>query len=152
VARTGLERAELADAAGPRHRPGTYRRDRKCGLLCGEQHYRFVRLSAGRNRIQTNGPAPAKGFWALPIGDGGTKGGATYRFRSENGNACVEWLPTAFPFAEGARVRIRLPPAVSQQTFGSSQDGARAADKAAARSPASFLRGIIQCRLAGGMA
>jgi hypothetical protein len=22
-------------------------------------------------------------FWALPIGDGGTKGGATYRFRSE---------------------------------------------------------------------
>jgi hypothetical protein len=24
-------------------------------------------------------------FWALPIGDGGAKGGATYRFRSENG-------------------------------------------------------------------
>jgi hypothetical protein len=22
-------------------------------------------------------------FWALPIGDGGTKGGATYRFRSK---------------------------------------------------------------------
>src|SRR6266478_519100 len=27
-----------------------------------------------------------------------------------NGNACLEWLPTAFPFAEGRRVRIRLPP------------------------------------------
>ena len=37
---------ELA-AAGPQHRRGTYRRDRKCGLLCGEQHYQFVRLTAG---------------------------------------------------------------------------------------------------------
>src|ERR1700758_1500000 len=27
-----------------------------------------------------------------------------------NGNACLEWLPIAFPFAEGPRVRIRLPP------------------------------------------
>jgi hypothetical protein len=36
-----------------------------------------------------------------------------------NGNACLEWLPTAFPFAEGPRVSVRLPPAVSQQTFGS---------------------------------
>jgi hypothetical protein len=30
-----------------------------------------------------------------------------------NGNACLEWLPTAFPFVEGPRVRIRLPPAES---------------------------------------
>src|SRR6266478_5959964 len=30
-----------------------------------------------------------------------------------NDNACLEWLPTAFPFAEGPRVRIRLPPALS---------------------------------------
>jgi hypothetical protein len=30
-----------------------------------------------------------------------------------NGNACLEWLPIAFPFAEGPRVRIRLPPARS---------------------------------------
>src|ERR1700738_4958189 len=29
-------------------------------------------------------------FWALPIGDGGTKGGATYRFRSENGQCLPE--------------------------------------------------------------
>ena len=28
-------------------------------------------------------------FWALPIGDGGTKGGATYRFRSET--AMLTW-------------------------------------------------------------
>src|SRR6202048_4886616 len=28
-------------------------------------------------------------FWALPIGDGGTKGGATYRFRSET--AMLDW-------------------------------------------------------------
>ncbi len=29
------------------------------------------------------------------------------------GNACLEWLPTAYPFAEGPQVRIRLPPAGS---------------------------------------
>jgi hypothetical protein len=28
-------------------------------------------------------------FWALPIGDGGTKGGATYRFRPET--AMLAW-------------------------------------------------------------
>jgi hypothetical protein len=32
-----------------------------------------------------------------------------------NGNACLEWLPIAFPFAEGPRVRIRLPPPASRQ-------------------------------------
>jgi hypothetical protein len=30
-----------------------------------------------------------------------------------DGNACLDWLPTTFPFAEGPRVRIRLPPAAS---------------------------------------
>src|SRR5215813_12471760 len=52
-------------------------------------------------------------IWALPIGDGGTKGGATYRLRPRDGNACLKWLPLAFPFAEGPRVRIRFPPAKS---------------------------------------
>ena len=32
-----------------------------------------------------------------------------------NGNACLEWLPIAFPFAEGPRVRIRLPPPKSHE-------------------------------------
>src|SRR5262249_1763502 len=32
-----------------------------------------------------------------------------------NGDACLEWLPIAFSFAEGPRVRIRLPPAASQE-------------------------------------
>ena len=49
----------------------------------------FARLSAGGNWIRTIGPAPARLFWALPIGDGGTKGGATYRFRSET--AMLTW-------------------------------------------------------------
>ena len=31
-------------------------------------------------------------------------------FLSTYGNACLEWLATAFPFAEGPRVEIRLPP------------------------------------------
>jgi hypothetical protein len=36
-------------------------------------------------------------FWALPIGDGGAKGGATYRFRSENGNVAWSGCPQPFP-------------------------------------------------------
>jgi hypothetical protein len=35
------------------------------------------------------------------------------RVQVRNGNACLEWLPIAFPFVEGPRVRIRLPPAES---------------------------------------
>jgi hypothetical protein len=35
--------------------------------------------------------------------------------RVRNGNACLEWLPIAFTFAEGPRVRISLPPAESQE-------------------------------------
>src|SRR5580704_9780439 len=31
-----------------------------------------------------------------------------------NGNACLAWLPIAFSFAEGPRVRIDLPPAKSR--------------------------------------
>ena len=37
-----------------------------------------------------------------------------------DGDACLEWLPIAFPFTTGPRVRIRLPPAASRQTIGSS--------------------------------
>ena len=41
--------------------------------------------------------APAKGlFGALPIGDGGTKGGATCRFKAETA-MLAEWLPQPFP-------------------------------------------------------
>jgi hypothetical protein len=36
-------------------------------------------------------------FWALPIGDGGTKGGATYRFRSETAMLAWSGCPQPFP-------------------------------------------------------
>ena len=36
-------------------------------------------------------------FWALPIGDGGTKGGATYRFRSETTMLAWSGCPQPFP-------------------------------------------------------
>jgi hypothetical protein len=36
-------------------------------------------------------------FWALPIGDGGTKGGATYRFRSEPAMLAWSGCPQPFP-------------------------------------------------------
>src|SRR6516165_9570739 len=35
------------------------------------------------------------------------------RVQVRDGDACLEWLPIAFPFAVGPRVRIRLPPAMS---------------------------------------
>src|SRR6516225_3308686 len=36
-------------------------------------------------------------FWALPIGDGDTKGGATYRFRSETAMLAWSGSPQTFP-------------------------------------------------------
>jgi hypothetical protein len=35
-----------------------------------------------------------------------------------DGDACMEWLPIAFPFTAGPRVRIRLPPAESPRLVG----------------------------------
>jgi len=52
-------------------------------------------------------------FWGLPIGDGGTTGGATYRLRARYSNVCLDY-PIAFPFAEGPTVRFHLPPAASR--------------------------------------
>ena len=46
------------------------------------------------------------------------EGRSHLQVQARDGNACLEWLPIAFPFAEGPRVRIRLPPAVSQQQTG----------------------------------
>src|SRR6516165_7318626 len=52
-------------------------------------------LEGSGNR--TISSAPAEGLlWALPIGDGGTKGGATCRFKSET-PMLAEWLPQPFP-------------------------------------------------------
>src|SRR5439155_1960448 len=52
------------------------------------------------------------------IGDGGTRSGATYRFRSKT--AMTAWKASvAVPFAVGPRVRIRFPPAESLRTIGS---------------------------------
>jgi hypothetical protein len=41
------------------------------------------------------------------------EGRSHLQVQARNGNACLERLPIAFPFAEGPRVRIRLPPANS---------------------------------------
>ena len=48
----------------------------------------------------------------MPIGDGGTTGGATYRLTARYSNVCLDY-PIAFPFAEGPTVRFHLPPAAS---------------------------------------
>ena len=61
-------------------------------MVCG--------LSAGGNRIRTIGSAPAKAlFWALPIGDGGTKRRSHLQVQVRDGDACLEWLRIGFPFA-----------------------------------------------------
>jgi hypothetical protein len=52
-------------------------------------------------------------FSASPIGRRRHERRSHLQVQVRNGNACLEWLPTAFPFAEGPRVRIRLPPAES---------------------------------------
>jgi hypothetical protein len=61
------------------------------------------------------GRRSASPFWAASprVVSRERKGGATYGVQAGDGNACLEWLPIAFPFAEGPRVRIRLPPADS---------------------------------------
>jgi hypothetical protein len=41
------------------------------------------------------------------------EGRSHLQVQARDGNACLEWLPITFPFAEGPRVRIRLPPGES---------------------------------------
>jgi hypothetical protein len=78
------------------------------------------------SRFATDSPLEGTGFEpSVPLLRKALLGVANRRRRHErrshlqvqvrNGNACLEWLPTALPFAEGPRVRIRLPPAVSQR-------------------------------------
>ena len=73
------------------------------------------RLRAGGNRIRTIGTAPAKGSSGLANRRRRHERRSDLQVQVRNGNACLEWLPIAFPFAERPRVRIRLPPAASLQ-------------------------------------
>jgi len=69
------------------------------------------RLPAGGNRIRTIGPAPAKGSSGrCQPGDAGYERRSHLQVQARDGNACLEWLGIAFPFAEGPPVGIRLPP------------------------------------------
>ena len=72
-----------------------------------------TRLPAGGNRIRTIGPAPAKGSSGRCQSETAHQRRSHLQVQVRSGNACLEWLPIAFPFAEGPRVRIRLPPAES---------------------------------------
>jgi hypothetical protein len=57
-------------------------------------------------------PAPAKGSSGRCQSEKEARR-SHLQVQIRNGNARLEWLPIAFSFAEGPRVRIRLPPAVS---------------------------------------
>src|SRR5262249_10261922 len=60
-----------------------------------------------------NALAPATGSSGRLQSETATRRRSHLQVQVRNGNACLEWLPTAFPFAEGPRVRIRLTPAAS---------------------------------------
>src|SRR5207249_3266596 len=83
-----------------------------------------------RVRFAADSPVEGTGFEpSVPLLRKALLGVANRRRRHErrshlqvqvrNGNACREWLPTGFPFAEGPRVRIRLPPAESRANLSS---------------------------------
>jgi hypothetical protein len=80
------------------------------------------RLLAGANRIRTAGPGPAKDSAA------GRPSRTPARTRNQlRSGPRPRWLPPRGPlkagsFSVGPRVRIRLPPAASQQTPGPSRD------------------------------
>ena len=76
-------------------------------------------LSSGGNRIRTFGPAPAKGSSGRCQSETSARKAEPLKVQARDGDACPERLPVACPFAEGPRVRIRLPPAQSQErTYG----------------------------------
>jgi hypothetical protein len=74
---------------------------------------RGARLAAGGRRIRTISPAPAKGSSGRCQSETAAERRSHLQVQVRDGNACLDWLPTTFPFAEGPRVRIRLPPAES---------------------------------------
>jgi len=53
-------------------------------------------------RLEPSVPLLRQALWALPIGDGGTKGGSTYIFRSET--AMLAWSGSPWPFPRGGTV------------------------------------------------
>jgi hypothetical protein len=94
----------------------------RCHIVAGQPFEAVVH----RNRKFADSPLEEDGFEpSVPLLRKALLGVANRSRRHEsrsylqvqvrNGNACLEWLTTAFPFAEGPRVRIRLPPAASQR-------------------------------------
>src|SRR6516225_3583491 len=80
------------------------------------------REPAARYRSSPDSPLEGTGFEpSVPLPRKAVPSVANRRWRHErrsrlkvqvrDGDACLEWLPIAFPFAVGPRVRMRLPPA-----------------------------------------
>jgi hypothetical protein len=66
-----------------------------------------TRLPAGWNRIRTIGPALAKGSSGRCQSETAARKAEPLQVQVRNGNACLEWLPIAFPFTEGRHLRDR---------------------------------------------
>src|SRR6516225_8146556 len=80
------------------------------------------REPAARYRSSPDSPLEGTGFEpSVPLPRKAVPSVANRRWRHErrsrlkvqvrDGDACLEWLPIAFPFAVGPQVRMRLPPA-----------------------------------------
>ena len=114
------------------------RRVRSCGLAprrSARAAYRQLCGAFGRSRdlrfpyrSSLDSPLEGTGFEpSVPLLRKALLGVANRRRRHErrshlqvqarDGNACLEWLPIAFPLGVGPRIRIRLPPGKSQANF-----------------------------------
>jgi hypothetical protein len=70
----------------------------------------------GADRLTSPSVPPASGTSSSDLGRSGgviTPPADVDPAMKQTPPACLEWLPIAFPLAEGPRVRIRLPPAES---------------------------------------
>jgi len=83
-----------------------------------------------RNRIRTIDPLLRKPLLGVADRTRLHERRSHLQVQVRDGDACLEWLPIAFPFAVGPRVRIRLPPAESLRTIGSAGREPPASDAA----------------------
>src|SRR6516225_5042582 len=67
-----------------------------------------------RNRIRTIDPLLRKPLLGVADRTRLHERRSHLQVQVRDGDACLEWLPIAFPFTTGPRVRIRLPPAESR--------------------------------------
>ena len=121
---TGLRRSRVEGIAGAEPLSGKPTRSGRRVCRSALQFLRDVAAASPHDRLGPPAGTANRVDWptfGLAVlgritagGLAGPEGRSHLQVQAGDGNACLEWLPIAFPFAEGPRVRIRLPPAASQ--------------------------------------